>query len=102
MEAPGPIIAMLECVVSLFLSNVRHNLRAAFVMCDELVELTCRERIRATLTKNKRLGKMDFRQLLENAAVGLSPTSQPLGKRLWDAHNYRNDIQHNNPAATVD
>lgn len=99
MPAPRHIEDALESVLSLYFSNCRHKERAAFILCDELVEVTCREKIKQTVQK---LGNMQFRGLLTHVAVGFDVTVPGLGKAVFDCHRTRNDMQHNNPAATVD
>jgi hypothetical protein len=99
MSAPRHIIDSLESVLSIYFSNCRHKERAAFILCDELVEVTCREKLKQTIRK---LGRMDFYSLMTHAAIGFDVTNPGLGKSVFDCHQNRNDMQHNNPAATVD
>lgn len=42
MTAPRDIVDSLECVLSIYFSGVRHNLRSAFILCDETVEVALR------------------------------------------------------------
>jgi hypothetical protein len=99
MAAPRHIEDALESVLSLYFSNCRHKERAAFILCDELVEVTCREKVKL---RHRTLGRLDFRSLVTHSEVGLDVASPGLGKAIYDCHNIRNDMQHNNPAATVD
>jgi hypothetical protein len=99
MAAPRHIVDALESVLSLYFSNCRHKERAAFILCDELVEVTCREKVRL---RHRTLGRMDFHALLTHREVGFDVTIPGLGKSVYDCHKTRNDMQHNNPAATVD
>lgn len=99
MASPRHIVDSLESVLSIYFSNCRHKERAAFILCDELVEVTCRERIKQTVPS---LGRLAFRDLLCHSAVGLDISVPGLGKAVLDCHKTRNDMQHNNPAATVD
>ena len=99
MSAPRHIVDALESVLSLFFSNCRHNERAAFILCDELVEVTCREKVKQTLPN---LGNMNFHSLITHASIGFNVATPGLGKSVHDCHKTRNDMQHNNPAATVD
>src|SRR5262249_36223591 len=66
---------------------------------DELIEVTCREKIKQVIPN---LGNMRFHALLTHTQVGLNVTVAGLGKSIYDCHRTRNDMQHNNPAATVD
>lgn len=97
--APRHITDALETVLSIFFSNCRHKERAAFILCDELVEVTCREKIRA---RHRNIGRINFHDALTHAEVGLGVTTPGLGRSVFECHNTRNDMQHNNPAATVD
>lgn len=99
MPAPRHIVDALESVLTIFFSNCRHKERAAFILCDELVEVTCREKLKQTLPN---LGRIQFRGLITHAHVALSITAAGLGRSVYDCHTTRNDMQHNNPAATVD
>ena len=99
MAAPRHIVDALESVLSLYFSNCRHKERAAFILCDELVEVTCREKVRLELPS---LGRMQFRALVTHVEVGFNVSIPGLGKSIFDCHKTRNDMQHNNPAATVD
>jgi len=38
MSAPRHIVDALESVLTVYFSNCRHKERAAFILCDELVE----------------------------------------------------------------
>jgi hypothetical protein len=99
MAAPRHIVDALECVLQIYFSNARHKERAAFLLCDELVEVTCREKIKINTPT---LGNMKFHQLLEHPDVALDNRVHPLGQLVYACHRTRNDMQHNNPAATVD
>jgi hypothetical protein len=99
MSAPRDIVDALECVLSVYFSGVRHNLRAAFILCDEAVEVTMRARIKAAVPT---LGKMSFPQLCDHAESGLAYRTHALGKKLYATHTTRNNMQHSNAAATVD
>ena len=99
MSAPRHIVDALECVVSTFVSSIRHNHRAAFILCDGLVEIVCREKIKQVMPT---LGRMPFLNLLRHAAVGLNPASDKLGAAVFASHNTRNYLHHDNPGAAVD
>lgn len=99
MPAPRHIVDALECVVTVYFSNARQNLRAAFILCDSLVELTCREKVKVTVPTP---GKLSFKEHLKHAAVGLDPATVTLGRTLEDTHKLRNNYQHDNPSAMPD
>ena len=44
MPAPPEIVDALESVIDIFFSGVRHRERAAFILCDNLVEMACKTR----------------------------------------------------------
>lgn len=99
MPCPGHIIDSLECVLTVFFSNARHNLRAAYILCDSLVETSCREKIKVTAPNP---GRQSYHWHLAHATVGLDPTHSPLGGRLTACHTIRNDLQHNTPSLMPD
>lgn len=57
MTAPRDIVDSIECVLSVYFSGVRHNLRAAFILRDETVEVTLRAKIKQRVHN---LGQMNF------------------------------------------
>jgi len=99
MSAPRHIVDALESVLSVYFSNCRHKERAAFLLCDEMVEVTCREKVKRAV---RNLGNMNFRALMTHTTIGFDVVNPGLGKSVFDCHQNRNDMQHNNPAATVD
>lgn len=99
MASPRYIVDALESVLSLYFSSCRHKERAAFILCDELVEVTCREKVKIAIPT---LGQMKFHQLLDHATVALDHNADALGVAVYACHKTRNDMQHANPAATVD
>ena len=36
-------IAALESIIEIFLSDIRHRERSVFILCDNLVEMTCKK-----------------------------------------------------------
>lgn len=100
MAAPRDLVDAVECVVSVFFSSVRHRVRAAFLLADELVEMTCKARARQA---HPNLGRPNFFTLLSMPAVGLDPgVAGSLGETLNRNHETRNGMQHGNAAFTVD
>jgi hypothetical protein len=99
MPAPRDIVDLLECVISIYFSDVRQKVRAAFILQDELVEMCCKVRAR---TAHPTLGKIYFVPLLKLPVVGLDPTIIQLGATLEHNHETRNELQHGNAAFTVD
>ncbi len=99
MAAPRDIIDALESVASIYFSDVRHKMRAAFILTDELVEMTCKS---LAVAANPNLGHIQFHNLLAHPAVGLPAQSVHLGECLLRNHRTRNQMQHGNAAFTVD
>ncbi len=99
MAAPRDIIDALESVVSLYFSDVRHKQRAAFILADELVEMTCKA---LAIAANPTLGHIKFHDLLKHPAVKLDAKTTTLGATLLRNHDTRNKMQHVNAAFTVD
>lgn len=99
MPAPRQIIDSLESVASIYFSDVRHKHRAAFVLTDELVEVTCKARAQAA---NAQLNRPHFPQLISHPSVGLNPANSQLGQSLTASHQTRNQLQHANAALAVD
>lgn len=99
MAAPQAIIDALESVLSVYFSNVRHRVRAAFLLCDELVEMTCKAKAKQANHKEPFGG---FHDCLKKPAVALDPTTVALGQHVADHHEERNNMQHSTAAGTVD
>lgn len=98
MSAPPEIIDSLESVVDIFLSGVRHRERAAFILCDNLVELACKTKAKQhNHTFNTRCNFHDAWN-----ALGVQLPPRTLGQKVQRYRDTRNDMQHGNPAATVD
>lgn len=98
MAAPREVIDGLESVLGIFLSNIRHRERAAFILCDNLVEMACK-------TKAKQRNHLfnticGFHTACNALGVNLAPTG--LGRRVQDRRNTRNNMQHADAAITVD
>ncbi len=99
MPAGRDVVDALECVLSVYFSNVRHRARAAFLLCDALVEMTCKAKMRQS---HPNAGRIGFYQLLQHQSVGLDPAVPGLGEMLFRNHETRNHMQHAVAAATVD
>src|SRR5581483_109755 len=98
MPAPRDIVDALESVTSIYFSDVRHKIRATFILTDELVEVCCKC---LAVAANPNLGHIQFHNLLAHPAVRL-PQTVPLGDTLLRNHRTRNQMQHGNAAFTVD
>ena len=81
-----------------FLSDIRHRERAAFILCDNLVEMTCKTKARQhNHTFNTSCGFHDAWN-----APGASLAPDDIGRRVQDRRYTHNNIQHENAAITVD
>lgn len=99
MAAPRVIIDALECVGSIYFSDIRHKTHAAFILADEMVEMCCKA---LALAANSNLGNIQFPALLAHPAVRLPAQTVPIGDTLLRNHRTRNQMQHGNAAFTVD
>jgi len=98
MGAPREIVDSVESILGIYFSGVRHSARAAFILCDELVEMSCKLRARA---ENYRFDMgCSFHDAWNAVGVGLDPVV--LGNAVQHNRSTRNMMQHNSAAATVD
>jgi hypothetical protein len=98
MGAPREIVDALESVVGIYFSDVRHRARAAFILCDEMVEMACKLRAREANHRSSMSG--GFNAAWNDPNVALDQTG--LGGRVQACRNTRNTLQHQSAAATVD
>jgi hypothetical protein len=98
MPAPREIIDSLESVLGVYFSGVRHRDRAAFILCDELVEMACKLRAREhNYAFNMRCSFHDAWN-----APGVTIPAASLGTAIEATRATRNVMQHASAAATVD
>ena len=96
MAAPVEIIHALESVVDIYFSGVKHRERAAFILCDNLVEMACKTKAREH--DHKFNMSCNFHDAV--TAKGCRVNAQL--RREAKAHrNTRNNMQHATAAATV-
>jgi len=98
MAAPAEIIASIESILAIYLSGIRHRDRAAFILCDNLVEMSCKTRARQYDHTFNAL--CNFHNAWNANGVSIEPDG--LGQRINDTHNIRNSMQHENAAITVE
>lgn len=98
MPAPPEIIDALESVVDIYFSGVRHRERAAFILCDNLVEVACK--MRAKQQDYNFNMRCSFHEAINNAP-GVSLPNR-LKNRIQGYRDARNNMQHASAAATVD
>lgn len=99
--APTEIVDALESVLDIFLSDIRHRERAAFVLCDNLIEMACKTKHtqhcrRSASQANTRC---NFHQAMRLSGVRMS---QELRERLQQRRDMRNLMQHQSASAAVD
>ena len=98
MPAPREIVDALESVLGIYFSDVRHRERAAFILCDELIEMSCKLRAREHIhTFN-----MNCSFHASWNALGVAIPAATLGASIQANRNTRNNMQHSSAAATVD
>jgi hypothetical protein len=95
---PREVVDSLESVLGIFFSGVRHRNRAVFILCDELVEMSCKLRAREHDHTFRML--CGFHDAWNAPGVALDPAD--LGPRVQANRNTRNTMQHASAAATVD
>jgi hypothetical protein len=98
MPAPREIIASLESILGIFLSDIRHRERAAFILCDNLVEMACKTKARQHDYNFDTT--CDFHSAWNASGVSLAPNG--LGRRVQDRRTTRNNMQHADAAVTVE
>jgi DNA-binding protein len=98
MNAPPRIIDALESIMDIYFSGVRHRERTAFILCDNLIEITCKTR--AKEINNKFDMRSEFRNAIN--AQGVKLQTVQLGSRVIGYRDTRNNMQHSDIAATVD
>lgn len=97
MPAPIEIIDNFESVLDIFFSGVRHRERAAFILCDNLFEMTCKTKARQyNHTFNTRC---HFHDAINAPGVRLPKFLKDQMERYRDQ---RNTMQHASAASTVD
>ncbi len=94
---PPDILDALESIVSIFCSAVRHRERAAFILCDNLVEIACKAKAKQ---HNHRFDMaIGFHASVTAPGVTLDAALIP---RLTGYRDTRNNMQHVGAALTVD
>ena len=96
--APAEIMDTFESILDVFLSDIRHRERAAFILCDNLVEMACK-----TKAKQKNY-RFDTHCNFHDAwnAPGVRLPKNGLGARVHSRRDTRNTMQHASAAVTVD
>lgn len=94
MQAPVEIIDFLESILSIFFYDIRHKERSAFILVDNLVEVSCKARLRE---RDKQINyNTKLKEILKISRIG-----GELKKRLLARRKERNAMQHDLVAVTV-
>lgn len=95
MSTPKEIIDFLESIIGIYLSDIRHKERASFILCDNLIEISCKTKIKERNSNDN--VRRDFPTSLEDAKV-----NKKLKGKLLKRHQIRNEMQHAKLGITVD
>ena len=97
MPVPSEIIDSLESITEIFLSGIRHRERAAFILCDNLIEMACKTKAKQ---RNHRFNlSCGFHDAWNAPGVNLPPTG--IGGRVQSRRDTRNLMQHANASITT-
>ena len=97
MPAPPEVIDAFESIMDIYFSGVRHRERAAFILCENLIEMVCKTKAKQ---RDHRFNMLcDFHDAVTAPGV---PLSNELVVRVEGYRNTRNNMQHASVAATVD
>ena len=94
MNSPPDIIEALDSILEIYFSGVTHRERAAFILCDNLVEMACKTKAK----QNNR--NFNMRDNLVDACDAIT-LSDALKTRILGYRNTRNNMQHTTAAGTV-
>ena len=97
MPAPREIFDGFESILDVFASNIRNRERVAYILCDNLIELTCKTK--AHQHDNQFDRRCGFHRAWNAPGVNLAPGG--LGGRVQNRRDTRNTMQHGNAAVTV-
>ncbi len=99
--APTEITDAFESILDIFLSGIRHRERAAFILCDNLVEMACKTKHTQYCRRNGNQPNMrcQFHQAIQLPGVRLSSVFRDT---LQQRRDTRNLMQHQSTSAVVD
>ena len=97
MYAPKEITDYLEPIISTYLSDFRHKERSAFILCDNLIELSCKLRIKERNPADNRNRERKFPHAIRDAKL-----SKKFQGVLLKRHGIRNDMQHEKMGIAID
>jgi len=94
MQAPMELLDLFESILSIFFYDIRQKERSVFILVDNLVEVSCKARLRE---RNKQFNRnMRLEEILKISSIG-----GELKKRLLSRRKERNSMQHDLVATTV-
>lgn len=96
MKTPTEIIDFLESLLGIYFYDIRHKHRSVFILCDTLIELSCKIKI-VERDENINPKSFNFDQSLIKAKVPLK-----LRRKLTSSHKLRNEMQHKSSILTID
>jgi len=96
MHAPNEVLDLLESVLGIFFYDIRYKERSVFILCDNLVELSCKTKIKQMNYKED-VKKMSFYSALREVQIG-----KKLRDRLLIRRDIRSDMQHQLAGITID
>jgi hypothetical protein len=94
MQAPIEIIDFIEAILSIFFYDIKQRERAAIILIDNLVEVSCKAKLREG--KKTLSGLKELDDVLKAAGI-----RGELKKRLLRRRKERNIMQHDLVAVTV-
>lgn len=100
-SAPSEIMDAFESILDIFLSDIRHRERAAYILCDNLVEMACKTKHTQHSRRNGTQPNTHckFHEALKLAGCRLS---QEFRETLQQRRDTRNLMQHQSASAAVD
>ena len=96
MHAPNEVLDLLETILGIFFYDIRYKERSVFILCDNLVELSCKTKIKQ-LNHKEDVKKMSFYSALTKVKIG-----EKLRDRLLIRRDIRGDMQHQIAGITID
>ena len=94
MQAPMELLDSFESILSIFFYEIRQKERSVFILVDNLVEVSCKARLRE---RNKHFNRnIGLEEILKISSIG-----GELKKRLLRRRKERNSMQHDLVAITV-
>ena len=96
MHAPNEVLDLLESILGIFFYDIRYKERSVYILCDNLVELSCKTKIKQINYKAD-IKKMNFFSSLKEVQIG-----KKLRDRLLQRRDIRSDMQHQLAGITID